>query len=87
MAFVTKTKIALLALLVAFAGPASPYAGFSDVDERAFYADAVAWMVDQNITTGVSAGCFAPDDPISRADAMVFLWRHQGRPSASSPRI
>jgi hypothetical protein len=60
---------------------AASAAGFSDVPSWAYYADAVAWMVDRDITTGTGGGLFSPDQPATRAEAVTFLWRLAGRPA------
>ena len=39
--------------------PSQP-AGFDDVAEGTFYANAVAWMFENNITTGTSPTTFSP---------------------------
>lgn len=65
---------------------ASPaVAGFSDVHESDYYADAVAWAVDNGVTTGTSATAFSPDNTVTRAEAVTFLWRAAGSPEPSSP--
>ena len=49
--------------------------GFQDVAQDAWYASAVAWAVENGITTGTSETTFAPDAPISRQDMAVMLYR------------
>lgn len=49
--------------------------GFSDVALGRFYSTAVAWMAQQEITTGVAPGVFGPDRAITRAMAVTFLHR------------
>lgn len=49
--------------------------GFADVPSDAYYADAVAWAVEQGITTGVTANAFRPDASCTRAQMVTFLWR------------
>ncbi len=56
---------------------------FEDVDENAFYAEAVRWDVENNITTGVSETEFAPEMECTRAQIVTFLWRAAGAPKAS----
>jgi hypothetical protein len=68
--------------LFAMSTPASGVAGFGDVGESAFYTNAVQWMVDNDITTGTSATCFSPGDPVTRGQAAAFMWRMEGEPSA-----
>lgn len=55
---------------------------FSDVDANAYYADAVAWAVANGVTYGTSDTTFSPNDPCTRADAMSFLHRAKGSPTA-----
>ena len=53
---------------------------FSDVPADAYYAKAVAWAVEQSITSGTGDGRFSPDAVCTRAQAVTFLWRSLGRP-------
>lgn len=57
--------------------------GFSDVSENAYYADAVKWAVNYDVTGGVGAGKFAPDKACSRAEIVTFMFRAAGSPPAS----
>ncbi len=54
--------------------------GFNDVPPRAYYAEAVKWMADEGITTGMKADLFGPDELVNRAQFATFLWRYEGRP-------
>lgn len=81
-----RTLAVCLALSIALTpvvstGPAGGVAGFGDVDADRFFAEPVQWMVDNDITTGISASCFAPDDPITRGQAAAFMWRMEGSPA------
>jgi hypothetical protein len=58
---------------------------FSDVRASSYYADAVAWMVAQGITTGTGGGRFSPGEPTTRAQAVTFRWRLAGRPTPTGP--
>jgi len=53
---------------------------FNDVPAGAFFAEAVAWMATTGITTGTTPTTFSPNDPLTRAQAVTFLWRFAGRP-------
>ena len=53
---------------------------FSDV-EGLWYADAVNWMAEAEITSGTEAGRFDPDAQVTRGQAVTFLWRMAGRPA------
>lgn len=48
---------------------------FVDVAPDAYYAGAVAWAVDQKITTGKTADTFAPDELCTRGHVVTFLYR------------
>ena len=49
--------------------------GFSDVKSGAYYADAVAWAVEQGVTTGTSDTTFSPSDTCTRGQIVTFLYR------------
>ena len=55
---------------------------FVDVATGQFYTAAVGWMAAEGITTGTSPNRFSPHDPVSRAQAITFLWRDAGSPAA-----
>lgn len=52
---------------------------FTDVDSNADYAKAVAWAVEQEITSGTSATTFAPDGICTRGQIVTFLFRAMGK--------
>ena len=54
-----------------------------DVPSSAWYAGAVQWAVNQNVTTGTSATTFSPDRSCTRAEVVTFLWRAMGQPAVS----
>lgn len=57
--------------------PAVPgVSGFLDVADGVWYADAVAWAVSNNIVGGYGNGSFGPNDPITREDMAVILYRY-----------
>ena len=57
---------------------------FTDVPVTAFYADAVRWAVDEDVTRGTSATTFSPMAGCTRGQVVTFLWRALGCPKASS---
>ena len=61
------------------AAPALP-TQFSDVPAGAYYADAVQWAVENDVTKGVSETNFAPEDICNRGQVATFLWRAKGCP-------
>ena len=48
---------------------------FTDVSANAYYADAVLWAVEENITKGTTATTFSPDADCSRAQIVTLLYR------------
>lgn len=71
-----RALISLVAFLVfATAAPVAAAGGFGDVEDDSYYTDAVSWMVDQGITTGVEPGCFGPDENVNRGQVAAFLYR------------
>ncbi len=54
--------------------------GFSDVGEDDWFAPAVDWAADNNITGGVGNGLFAPNGICTRGQIVTFLWRAAGSP-------
>ncbi len=59
---------------------------FTDVPVMAFYADAVQWAVEEDITKGTSATAFSPDAGCTRGQVVTFLWRAMGSPEVSSKK-
>lgn len=53
---------------------------FSDVDQDAPYAEAVRWAVSEELIFGYGNGRFGPDDPVTREQLTVILWRQAGKP-------
>ena len=58
---------------------------FTDVKPTAYYAPAVAWAVENNITQGKTATTFDPNGDCTRAQFVTFLWRAAGEPDPASP--
>ena len=58
-------------------GKGGPAAAFTDVpaDSYCYYADAVAWAVENRVTNGVSSDRFAPNNRCTRAQITAFLYR------------
>lgn len=53
-------------------------ANFTDVPANAYFADAVAWAAENNVTGGTGNGKFSPNDTCSRAQIVTFLYRTLG---------
>ncbi len=56
---------------------------FTDVPSGKFYTDAVAWAVENGITSGTSETTFSPNNACTRAEIVTFLWRAVGSPTVS----
>jgi hypothetical protein len=57
---------------------------FLDADSG-FWVAASDWARFAGVATGPGGGLFSPDNQLTRAEAVTFLWRLMGRPSASTP--
>lgn len=63
---------------------AAPSTSFSDVAATAYYANPVAWAVEQGITNGTGANTFSPEQTCTKAQIITFLWRAAGSPEPKS---
>lgn len=54
-------------------------ADFDDVPANADYAQAVAWAVEKNITSGTGDGNFSPAATCTRGQIVTFLYRAMGK--------
>lgn len=79
------TRAQIVTFLWRAAGSPQPKnaGGFADVASDAYYAKAVAWAVENGITSGVGNGKFGPDAACTRAQAVTFLYRASGAPAVS----
>ena len=50
-------------------------ASFADVPADSYYAQAVAWAIENGITAGVGNGRFDPNATCTRGQIATFLWR------------
>ena len=55
-----------------------PGGRFKDVPTDAWYAKAVEWALENNITKGVSDDTFAPDEPVTREQFVTFMYALAG---------
>lgn len=65
------------------AAPDVPGISFVDVPTDAYYAEAVAWAVENGITSGTTATTFSPNAACTRGQMVTFLWRAAGSPKAA----
>ena len=75
------TRAQIVTFLWRAAGSPEPKAmsSFADVSTDAYYAKAVAWAVENGITTGTGDGKFSPDTTCTRAQSVTFLFRAIGK--------
>ena len=59
-----------------------PAAGFRDVDEDAWYHEAVDYALDNGLMSGVSDREFAPGSTLTRAMVAQMLYSLEGKPAA-----
>ena len=73
------TRAQIVTFLWRAAGSPAPKStvSFADVPAGSYYAKAVAWAVENGITTGTAEGTFSPDATCTRAQAVTFLARAQ----------
>ena len=82
------TALALaVGLLPSAAHAAENAPSFADVPAAAWYADAVQYVYENGLMTGVSESEFAPDGTATRGQIVTFLWRYAKKPAgyASNP--
>ena len=67
--------------------PKSLTTAFTDVKSGAYYEKAVAWAVENKVTTGTSATTFSPDATVTRGQSVTFLWKANNSPAAASASV
>ena len=78
------TRATVVTILYRLAGSpeAQTHPAYADCVPDAWYAQAVAWAEETGVAIGYGDGRFGPDDPITREQLAVMLWRYaaaQGR--------
>ena len=64
--------------------PKGAASGMSDVVSGGYYEKAVAWAIENGITTGTTTSTFSPDATCTRAQAVTFLARALKAKAASA---
>ena len=79
------TRGQLAAFLWRFAGePTAAGNPFTDIT-LGWQLAPVAWLAAWGFTTGTTATTFSPDDAVTRAQMVTFLWRLLGEPAPGGP--
>ena len=63
-----------------------PAVNFKDVDPNAYYADAIAWAIENGITAGTSKDEFSPNEGCTRCQVVTFLWRAAKMPEPKTTK-
>ena len=79
------TRAQIVTFLWRAAGSPAPksMSSFTDVPADVFYAKAVAWAVENGITSGTGESKFSPNATCTRAQSVTFLYRASGSPAVS----
>lgn len=82
----TCTRAQTVTFLWRAAGAPAPKSAenpFADVSADAYYYEAVLWAVENGVTNGTSATTFSPEDTVTRAQTVTFMYRAAGAQSAA----
>ncbi len=60
---------------------------FTDLEQGAWYYDAVLWAAKEGIVNGVSATSYAPNQAITREQIATILYRHCGQPEIAEAEL
>ena len=78
---ITRAQMAQTLYNAAGAPEVTESATFTDCDESAWYAEAVAWVQDEGLFEGYGqTGLFGPDDALTREQMVTVLWRAADEP-------
>ena len=69
------------ALYRAAGSPAAGEHSFTDIPDGSWYADAAAWAGANGVIAGYDNGGFGGEDPITREQTVIILWRYAGSPT------
>ena len=81
----TATRAELATVLYSMSGrpSASGVEPFLDVSSDDWFYSAVRWAYENGIVGGISADTFAPNEPVTRAQMVLMLYRQAGSPEVS----
>ena len=79
------TRAQIVTFLWRAAGSPAPkgQVSMTDVPADAYYAKAVAWAIENGITSGTGENRFSPDATCTRAQGVTFLYRAAGSPAVT----
>lgn len=73
---VTRAQVVTLLYRLANEPESAAKIPFADVSDGAYYAQALAWAVENKIALGVSATAFEPNRAVTREEFVTFLYRY-----------
>lgn len=68
--------VTVLGKLAAIDPAEYPGGSFSDVSAEAYYAPYVKWAAGKDFVAGTAPGRFSPEDPVTREQACILLYRY-----------
>lgn len=72
----TRAMLAQILYRVAGSPTVTATDSFSDVADGAWYHDSVTWAAENQLVQGYGDGTFGPEDPVTREQMAVFLYRY-----------
>ena len=84
-----KKFVSLVLALILCTGLSVPAwaADFTDVPAEHAFHDAILDCSEKGIVGGYGNGTFGPNDPITREQLAVMLWRYSGSPAATNKEL
>lgn len=81
----TATRAELATVLYSMSGrpSASGEEPFNDVSDNDWFYPAVRWAYQNDIVGGIAPDTFAPNEPVTRAQMVLMLYRQAGSPKVS----
>lgn len=58
---------------------------YADVPGDAWYAEAVRWATAKGVASGYGAGCFGPEDAVTREQLAAILYRYEQSKGDGAP--
>ena len=66
--------------------PETKNSPFADISSTDYFYNAVLWAYEYGITVGTSDTTFSPNNTVTRAEFVTFLWRCEDEPESSATK-